>query len=109
MLIAMLEASCRLLLDWRPARIRAYLLDIARGFVARVRAMGCEVADEPERAANLFGVRLPAGIDPETCRAHLAAQRIHVSVRGQAVRVSPHVHNDRHDLMRLADAMAAIL
>lgn len=109
MLIAMLEASCRLLLDWQPARIRAYLLDIERDFVARVRALGCEVADEPERAANLFGVRLPAGLDPEACRAHLAAQRIHVSVRGNSVRVAPHVYNDRNDLGRLADAMAAVL
>ena len=107
-LIGMLEASCRLLLDWQPARIRAYLLGIEREFVGRVREMGFEVADEDERAANIFGVRMPAGIDVETCRAHLAAKRIHVSVRGNAVRVAPHVYNDRDDLARLADALAAL-
>ena len=108
-LIGMLEASCRLLLDWQPARIRAYLLEIERDFVARVRAMGFAVADEHERAANLFGVQMPAGIDIEACRAHLAAKRVHVSVRGSAVRVAPHVYNDRADLTRLANALETML
>ncbi|MFO1069103.1 MAG: aminotransferase class V-fold PLP-dependent enzyme [Geminicoccaceae bacterium] len=107
-LIGMLEASCRLLVDWQPARIRAYLLGIERDFVARVRALGFDVADEAERAANIFGIRLPEGLDPETVRSALAARRIHVSVRGSAVRVSPHVYNDEADLARLADALQAL-
>ena len=62
-----------------------------------MRSLGFEVADEVERCANLFGVKLPAGMDPEACRQHLARQQIHVAVRGNAVRVSPHVYNDEHD------------
>ncbi len=107
-LIAMLEASCALLVEWQPARIRAYLLGIERPFVERVRALGFEVADEHERAANIFGLRLPSGLAPETCRARLAEQHIHVSVRGSALRVSPHVYNDEADLDRLAGALAEI-
>lgn len=108
-LIGMLEASCRLLLEWQPARIRDYLLTIERRPVERLRALGFEVADEAHRCANLFGIKLPAGLAPETCRQHLAQQQIHVSVRGTAVRVSPHVYNDEADLDRLVDALAALL
>jgi selenocysteine lyase/cysteine desulfurase len=108
-LISMLEASCRLLLEWQPARIREYLLNIERESVARMRELGFEVADEAQRSANLFGVNLPAGLDAEVCRKHLAEQKIHVSVRGSAVRVSPHVYNDAADLERLTDALAQLL
>ena len=107
-LIGMLEASCGLLHTWQPARIREYLLEIARPAVARLRDAGFGVADEDLRAANLFGIHLPIGLEPRQVAQTLAAQRIHVSVRGPAVRVSPHVYNDEADLMRLAEALVAI-
>jgi selenocysteine lyase/cysteine desulfurase len=105
-LIGMLGASVALLLEWHPARIRDYLLSIERSFVEQVRSIGFEVADEAERAANIFGLKLPSGLDVEACRAMLAAEKIHVSVRGSAIRISPHVYNDEHDLVRLADALS---
>lgn len=108
-LIAMLEAACRLLLEWQPGRVRDYLLQIERKSVDRMRSLGFEVADEAQRCANLFGVKLPAGMNPEACRQHLARQQIHVAVRGNAVRVSPHVYNDEHDLEQLADALAQLV
>lgn len=109
MLIAMLEAACRLLLEWQPGRVRDYLLQIERRAVERMRSLGFEVAEEAERCANLFGVKLPVGMDPEACRQHLARQQIYVAVRGNAVRVSPHVYNDEHDLEQLADALAQLM
>jgi len=51
-LINMLEAACRLLIDWEPLRVREYLLKIERNPITRLRELGCEVADEAERAAN---------------------------------------------------------
>ncbi len=105
-LVGMFDASCELLLGWQPACIREYLLGIERAFVDRVRALGFEVADEQERAANIFGLKLPKKLDVEACRAALAAERIHVSVRGSAIRISPHVYNDAKDLDRLADVLA---
>jgi selenocysteine lyase/cysteine desulfurase len=106
-LIGMLEAACRLLLDWQPARIEEHLRRIARPAVERLRAAGFGVADEDLRAAHLFGIALPDGLAPEAVRQALAARRIHVSVRGASVRVSPHVCNDEADLLRLAEALEA--
>jgi selenocysteine lyase/cysteine desulfurase len=107
-MVRMLQAACGLLLQWDPARTREHLLALSRRAVARLQAAGFGVAGEPWRAANLFGVVLPQGLEPETVRERLAAQRIHVSVRGSAVRVSPHRHNDAADLLRLADALIAM-
>lgn len=107
-LISMLEASARLLLAWQPARIRDYLLRIARPAVAQLQALGYGILPEAERCANLFGIALRPGMDPEATRQALVAQRIHVSVRGSSVRVSPHVYNDEADLNRLAQALASL-
>jgi len=108
-LIAMLEAACQLLIEWQPNRIRNYLLEIERKPVERLRALGFDIADETQRCANLFGVKLPSTLDPEACRQHLARQQIHVSVRGSAVRVSPHVYNDEGDLEKLVDALEQLV
>jgi selenocysteine lyase/cysteine desulfurase len=108
-LIAMLEASCRLLLAWQPARIRDYLTEIEREFVDEVRALGFGVANVNERAANLFGLVLPPGLDALSVRAELAERHIHVSVRGPAIRVSPHVYNDAADLDRLSSALRELV
>jgi selenocysteine lyase/cysteine desulfurase len=107
-LIGMLEVACSLLLAWQPARIRQHLLDLTQPAVRRLRQAGYGIADEDLRAANIFGVALPKGLSPEACRSALAAQHIHVSVRGTSVRVSPHMHNDAEDLERLADALIAL-
>jgi selenocysteine lyase/cysteine desulfurase len=105
MLISMLEAACQLLIGWQPERIREYLLEIERRPVARMRSLGFEVADEHDRCANLFGIKLLNGMDPELCRQNLKQQNIHVAVRGSSVRVSPHVYNDEQDLDRLAEEL----
>jgi selenocysteine lyase/cysteine desulfurase len=107
-LIQMLEAACALLLEWQPGRIREHLLAIARPAVARLREAGFGIADEELRGANIFGIVLPEGLDPETVRGTLAAQHIHVSVRGASVRVSPHMHNDAEDLDRLAEGLIGL-
>lgn len=108
-LIGMLEVSCRLLLQWQPDRIRQYLLGIERQFVDRVRGLGFQVADEADRAANVFGLALPGGMDSRAVASALAEKNIHVSVRGPAIRVSPHVYNDESDLMKLADALQTLV
>ena len=103
--ISMLGASVDCLLEWQPEQIRACLLGIERTFVEQVQALGLEVADGDDRAANIFGLRMPPGLEVEACRAVLAARKIHVSVRGSAIRISPHVYNDAADLAKLAEAL----
>ena len=107
-MIEMLTAACELLLAWQPARIREYLLAIEARPLARLVHEGFGVLDADRRAANIFGIVLPAGLEPEAVRAALAQRRIHVSVRGASVRVAPHVCNDEADLDRLADALIEI-
>ena len=108
-LVQSLLTGSRQLIGWQPARIEAWCHEITADFVARVRDMGFTVADDHERAANIFGLRAPAGLDQGELRGMLAARRIYVSIRGSAIRVSPHVYNDAGDLALLADALRGAL
>ncbi len=107
-LIGMLKASCELLLQWQPARIRQYLLRIETPIVAKLKAAGFSIADDGDRAANIFGIGLRSGMTTDSVRKHLAEKKIIVSVRGSALRVSPHVYNTESDLHRLADELLAL-
>jgi selenocysteine lyase/cysteine desulfurase len=48
-------------------------------------------------------------LDALSVRAELAERHIHVSVRGPAIRVSPHVYNDAADLARLSSALRELV
>jgi selenocysteine lyase/cysteine desulfurase len=106
-LILMLEAALTLFQQWQPARVRDYCTAITQPFAERMRQAGYTIAPEAERARNIFGIRPPAGTNLEAVRARLAQNKVYVSVRGSAIRVSPHVYNTEADLMRLADVLQA--
>ena len=70
-----------------------------------MRALGYTVEDPRYRGAHLFGLRAPAGADITAIGERLRARKVHVSLRGSAIRVAPHVYNDRRDV----DALLAAL
>lgn len=108
-LLPMLQAALEQVLEWTPQAVQDYCRELTREPLARIRELGFWVEDESHRASNLFGIRPPAGLDVEGLRAALGERRVAVSVRGSAVRVSPHVYNDREDLDALTSALEACL
>ncbi|MDH4062828.1 MAG: aminotransferase class V-fold PLP-dependent enzyme [Acidobacteriota bacterium] len=106
-LMPMAVAALEQVLEWTPDGIQAYSAALTTDLVARVRALGFGVEGLEGRGAHLFGLRTPPGVDIQSLAATLAARQVHVSLRGSAVRVSPHVYNDARDVEALYDALAA--
>lgn len=104
----MLGRAIELLLEWGVERIRATCATLLEPALDRARELGYRVEDPAWRARHLVGVRLPAGGSTDVLRASLAERKVSVSVRGDAIRVSPHVYNDDEDLAALVDALASI-
>ncbi|HKP75800.1 MAG TPA: hypothetical protein VJT67_09685 [Longimicrobiaceae bacterium] len=104
----MLIAALEQILAWGPANVQAYCAGLTRELLAEARALGYAVEDEAWRGAHLFGLRVPAGGDPARLKAALDARRVAVSIRGDAVRVSPHVYNSPDDVAALADALRTV-
>lgn len=98
-LMPMLECALTQLLDWRIDRICATLDARNRDIAARARALGLEAPPDTGRAPHFLGLRCPGGMPPDLART-LADGNVHVSVRGDSIRVTPHLWADDDDVDR---------
>jgi len=106
-LLPMLIAAMRFVRDAEPDRIQEYCRRLVAEPLARARALGFTVEDEQWRAAHLFGLRLPPGLDAARLSRSLQTKNVFVSLRGSAVRVSPNVYNNEQDMEALLRALTA--
>ncbi|MEX1238165.1 MAG: aminotransferase class V-fold PLP-dependent enzyme [Cyclobacteriaceae bacterium] len=94
---------------WGVENIQEYCRAITEPALAVLREKGFLIEDLPNRGAHLFGIRHSRALDPEKVKERLNKFKVHVSVRGTAIRVSPHVYNDEEDLDRLVKILIADL
>jgi selenocysteine lyase/cysteine desulfurase len=92
---------------WGTANIQEYCRSITEPAIDTLREKGFLVEELPYRSSHLFGVRHSKGLDPETLKEKLNKFKVNVSVRGNAIRVSPHVYNDQQDLSKLVKILLA--
>jgi len=57
------------------------------------------------RADHLFGFYLPSFINKHQLVDQLAERKVMVSLRGDAIRVSPHVYNNENDIQALISCL----
>lgn len=107
--VPMLIASLKQLNKWKPERIQEYCAGITKSGIEMLRAKGFFIEDEKWRGAHMFGVRLPAGADLEKIKAALLKNKIYVSVRGSAIRISPHLYNREADMEKFTRTLIKAL
>ena len=106
-LVPMLSAALSLVLDWTPEGVEAYCRQLSEPLIREAAAIGFSVEQDEWRAAHLFGLRMPEGLDLTALKAELERRKIFVSLRGSALRVSPHLYNDEDDVGALVEALRA--
>lgn len=104
-----LVASLELVLEWTPEGIQEYDRRLTEPLVREARELGFRVEEEGGRAHHLFGLRMPEGVDLERTKAELEAAGVVASLRGTALRVSPHVYNDEADVEALLRVMRRVV
>ncbi len=103
--VPMLIRSIRQLNKWKVSNIQEYCYHLTKQPIATLREKGFWIEDESWRGSHLFGIRLPKTIDTEKVKTALLKNRIYVSYRGSAIRVSPNVYNDQADLNKLVKVL----
>lgn len=106
-LLPMVLAGLELVLSWTPAAVQDYCTQLVEAPLRQAHDLGFWSEDPAFRTSHLFGLRLPHGLDVEEVRRELAAREVYISVRGSALRVSPHVYNEAADLAALVAALEA--
>ncbi len=88
--------------------IAEYLKTLTDYIAERAKFIGLNVADDKFRSPNLIGINFKNGV-PTGLAPVLAAKKVFVSVRGDSIRVSPHIYNDKADVDRLFDVLESEL
>ena len=94
--------------QWTVERVAVTLEGLTHALADGAESLGCSVLDPDKRLGHMLGVRPPGGI-PEALPLALAEAGVHVSVRGEAIRVSPHVYNEEADVRRFLDVLQVCL
>jgi selenocysteine lyase/cysteine desulfurase len=94
--------AIRQLLEWGVADIAQTLGAATARIEARLAEHGVTAQDG--RAPHFLSVRFPGGL-PEGIEERLARADVHVSLRGERMRITPHLYNDQGDADRLFAAL----
>ncbi len=103
-LMPMAAAAVEQILEWTVPDIAETLSLKTRAIAERAASLGLRTDPLHLRAGHFLGVRFPQGIRSGLL-ADLAAQKIYVSVRGDAMRITPHLYNTEADVDRLFEAL----
>jgi len=103
-LVPMLQEALAQLNEWTPSRIQAYCASITEQPLKTLKKAGFWVEVPKQRSSHLFGIRHPE-MDLNRLKTSLANKKIFVSIRGDAVRVSPHVYSYEMELELLVDIL----
>ena len=107
-LMPMATAAMRQVLDWGVENISetiGLLTDYAEKSAAK---LGLGTTPAEYRVQHMIGLRLGPNA-PQDLAARLAAENVFVSVRGESLRVSPHLYNDGRDVDHLFEVLAKTL
>lgn len=107
-LVPMAREALRQLRAWGVADIQQTLGALTERVAQGARALRLEVPPESQRVGHLVGLKRRGGYAPDVA-AKLAARKVYVSVRGDNLRVSPHLYNTEADVDRLLEELDALV
>lgn len=110
-LVPMLAAALEIVLNLTPAAIQEYCRNLTRPLADCAEELGFQIESPAGRAHHLFGLRAgnASDMDPHRLRDILGQRGVSVSVRGSAIRISPHVYNDEDDIQALIESLNAAM
>ncbi|UZR92309.1 aminotransferase class V-fold PLP-dependent enzyme [Chondrinema litorale] len=99
------QAAIDTILNWGVDNIQTYLFELIDKPIDKLKEIGCIIENKNYFSPHLFGIRLTKAFDMDKLKRILNEEKIYVSFRGTAMRVSPHVYNEEADLEKLISAI----
>jgi selenocysteine lyase/cysteine desulfurase len=107
-LVPIALAALEQILDWQVPRIAATLERRTSAISTGAEGLGLTAPSPGERGPHLLGLHLPRETAGRISAA-LAEAGVFAAVRGESLRISPHLHTDDRDVERLLAALATAL
>ncbi len=102
--VAMANAAVDQIADWGIDQVADTLGHVTATIAAGAQEQGWLAASEGQRSPHLIGIRHPDGL-PQALVERLADAHVSVSLRGDSVRIAPHLHTSPDDIDRLLSAL----
>ena len=107
-LLPMLDAGLAHLEEWGIPSIQEYCRALIAPYIPELLNSGYWIEDAEFRSSHLFGVRVREDLSMERLVEAITSANISVSIRGNAVRISPHVYNTTDDMGLLVDIFKTV-
>jgi len=107
-LVPMMIEAIKQVLKWTPAGIQEYCDQLMAPAISQAAELGFESEERPFRSAHLFGLQLPPSTTPEEAMKAFKQRKVSVSLRGETIRVAPHVYNDEIDVRKFLRSLSQI-
>ncbi len=101
------SAALSQILDWGVSNISDTLGARNISIAERARRLGLHVTEDKFRSPHYVSLEYKDGV-PDGLADRLAADKVFVSVRGNSVRVTPHLYNTDTDIDRLFAALGRV-
>jgi selenocysteine lyase/cysteine desulfurase len=106
-LTPMAIAALEQVLDWQVPRIAATLARTTSEIARRLADLGLDATPAVRRGPHMLGARLPEPAR-SVALSSLAALNCFAALRGETMRISPHLHTTPEDIERLQDGLRQV-
>ncbi len=97
-------AALKQILDWGVENIATTLRAKTDDIADRAKDIGLVTSPRDVRAPHMIGISKPGGFRKDL-PILLAEEKIFVSVRGESIRIAPHLYTSEDDIDRLFSAL----
>ena len=105
-LIPMAIAALEQLHAWQIPRVAAELAALTARIAAKAEQLGLDPLSQDDRGPHMLGIRLPESARSDILSA-MAAVNCFAAVRGESLRIAPHLHVNDDDLDCLTTALTS--
>jgi selenocysteine lyase/cysteine desulfurase len=103
--VAMANAAVDQISLWGIPEVASTLAAVTQRIAESATDLGWVVAPGEQRVPHLIGVRRPGGL-PDGLADRFSEAHVSVSVRGDSVRIAPHLHTTDNDVDRLFEVLS---
>ena len=102
-LIPMVKTALEQLLEWNPVNINKTLRELINLIADKSNEIGLESVPLEFSGKHMMGIQFE-GVS-ERLVQKLKNENIYISVRGNSIRISPHLYNSEDDILKLMDVL----